>query len=631
MEKFLFSAGGLILVLVCVILFNLIIANVNIRWDATEDNLYSLSDSTKTILEKMEQDVTIKFFYSKGIVNLPVNIKNYAQRVIDFLSEYEFNGNGRINLEIYDPKPDSEEEEWAQKYGIRGINLPTGEAVYFGLVAMAADQEETIPFMDPTREEHLEYDISRIISRIQTSKKSKIGVISSLPLFGSAPNQFAMQNPNQGTQPWLVIAELEKTYDVEQIDANAENLPDGIDLLVMVHPKTISDQLEFAVDQFILRGGKAIVFTDPFCTTDNSPDQSKSSTLNRLFTSWGVKMDTAKALVDYNYATRLRNRNNQIENNPLWISIKPEGFNQDQLITAQLENMLLPLAGTLEKTKDSKVEFIPLIQSSANSNLTETFKLRFGAEAIRRDFKASVETYTLAAMVKGKFQTAFPAGRPAKKDDAKKDDSKEDADKAGNEADTKAMKEAEAAAAIIIVADADLLFDGYYVNRQNFLGFNISKIFNDNLNFLLNASEMLTGTSELIDIRTRGKFERPFLKVQELEEIAQKRWLAREQDLVRKVEETNNKLRELEQSKDSSQQFILSAEQEKEIENFQEEKRRINKELKVVRRNLRKDIDSLGNLIKFINIFLMPLLVALAGIAFAVYKQRKLNNSRSFA
>ena len=613
----LFSAGGLGLMLVILVLVNLIISQVNIRWDATKDKLYSLSDGTKKILVDLQEEVSIKIFYTQDHPETPLPIKTYGQRMLDFVSEYEYYSNGKIHLEVYNPKPDSEEEEWAQKYGIEGINLPSGENLYFGLVGVAADQEETIKILDPTREEHLEYDISRMIYRLQSPKKRKIGVISSFGVMGKEPNYYnQMSAPTKGEPPWLFIKELKKNYFVEKIDSSAEAIDDDTDLVLMIHPKNMSEQLMYAVDQFVLKGGNVITYIDPFAVMDTGTGPMKSSNPEKLLSAWGVSMDPTKMLIDFDYVTRLRGQNNQVENNPMWISISGDGFNSDEIITSKLESVLLPIVGALKKTKDSNYEYETLLQSSKNSALTDVFKVRFGVEQLRRDFSATVEQYDLAVKIRGKFKTAFAGGKP------KTEDAEQAEDKTAVNVDEH-LNVGQKKAAIIVVADSDMLGDNFYVSKQNFLGFDVSRIFNDNLNLLLNTMEMLTGSDALISIRSRGKFDRPFTKVKELEKAAQERWMAREQELVRKVEETNRKLTEFERKKDQSQKYIVSQEQEAEIKKFKFEKRRINKELKKVRRNLRVEIESLGNLVKFINIGLMPLLVCIGGIIFWIYRRRK--------
>jgi ABC-type uncharacterized transport system involved in gliding motility auxiliary subunit len=613
-----FSVGGAVLVVVIVVLVNLLMSRTTLRWDATEDGLYSLSPGTKTILSEIEQDVTIKVFYSKHVVNTPSHIKTFAQRVLDFLSEYEQYGGGKITVQVFDPKPDSEEEEWAITYGMKSIRLPTGENVYLGLVALAADQEASLPFIDPTAETRLEYDLTRTIARVQTADRLTIAVISGLPVFGSAPMNMGMGASRRGTDPWFFIQELKKTYELTQVQPDANQIDPKTDLLLLFHPKTISDTLAFAVDQYILGGGNALVFADPLSLMDDPRMGPGGSVPENLFKAWGIRMDSSKAIVDYSYATQLRNQNNDIETNPLWLSVKKDAFNAENLITADLESMLFPVVGSIEALPDTSAKVDVLVHSSANNTQVEAFMHNMDVQSLRKDFKPSGAKRNLAVRISGTFATAFPDGPP---DKASATEGEEAVEKI-NQKDT-FLQESKSESVIVVVADSDLLFDGYYVSKQNLLGFTINNIFNDNLNFTLNSCEMLTGNPALISIRSRGTFERPFTRVQELERKAQDRWLDREQALVRQVEATNEKLRMLEQQKNGSQQAILSEEQEKEIARFQEEKLKINKELKIVRRNLRSEIEQLGTAVKFTNIFLVPLLIGIGGIIYAVVRRRK--------
>ena len=614
--KTLFSAGGAVLVLVILVLLNVLFARTPWRVDATEGGLYSLSDGTRTILSNLKQDVVIKVFYSKHVVNIPSHVKTFAQRVVDFLSEYEHYGKGRIKVEVIDPKPDSEEEEWAIKYGIKAISLPGGEQVYLGLVALSADHEAVIPFIDPNQETRLEYDITRTISRVEMTKRLKIAIYSSLPIFG-APNM-PMGGPQQSAPPWFFIEELGKTYDLIRVAPDADRIDPEANLLLLFHPRGMSDALTYAVDQYVLGGGNAIVFADPLSLLDDPRMGAGGSIPERLLKAWGVTMPEGKAVADYTYATRLRNRDNQVENNPMWLSVPAAGFSVDNLITVNLESMLMPIAGAIETLPDTPYHVEPLIVSSPNNQLVDAFAHNLDVEALRQDFKPSGIVRNLAVRISGKFKTAFPDGKPksAAETGAAGDGS-------GTAAAAAPLKEGKAESVVVVVGDSDLLYDGYYLSKQNFLGFTVSNIFNDNLNFLLNTAEMLTGNPALISIRSRGTFERPFTRVQTLEQKAQDRWLDREQALVRQAKETNDKLRMLEQQKDASQHAILSEAQEQEIAHFQEEKLKINRELKVVRRNLRADIERLGATIKFINIFLVPLLIGIGGIIFAIIRRRK--------
>jgi ABC-type uncharacterized transport system involved in gliding motility auxiliary subunit len=504
------------------------------------------------------------------------------------------------------------------KYGIQGFNLPTGEKTFLGLVALSADQEQTIPFLDPTREIHLEYDITRIVSQVQTDEKPKIGIMSALNAMGGASmNPMGMQ---QRAEPWLFTKELAKDYELVSITPDQTEIPENLDLLILHHPKNLPDSFLYAVDQFVLSGGRLVVLADAFAIMDQDRSPMKASVPKKLFDAWGVEMASDKIVADYGFSTRLRNRNNQIEENPLWVSVDSDAFNPDQIISAELNGILLPLPGGLKKVKDSPYDYVSLARSSNNAGLVDSFKVPMGIELIKKDFVPDKEPLDYVVSITGKFKTAFEEGRP--KPNAETGKEKEETENPDKPV-RPHLVEAKGENTILIFSDADFLYDAYYLNRQNLLGFEISQMFNDNLNLVQNAAEMLTGNKALISIRSRGRFDRPFTKVQALEQKAQAKWLAREQELVRKVEETNQALRELERGKDADQQVIISAQQEEEIQKFTEERNRIQKELKMVRRNLRADIEKLGTKVKFVNIFLMPLIVSLGGLVYALYRRKK--------
>jgi ABC-type uncharacterized transport system involved in gliding motility auxiliary subunit len=619
LKKTLVSTTGLVVLLVILILVNVILSYANIRWDATEDKIFSLSAGTKNILSKVTQPVTIKYFFSASNPNLPANIKLYAKRIREFLSEYEHASQGKVTVEVHDPKIDSDEEEWAQKYGLRAMRTTGGDNIYFGLVFLALDQEEKIELIDPSREELLEYDFTLIIHRLQTFKKKVVGIISTLPVFGQPQNR-AMPGRPGGARPWFFITEIKKTYEVREINLTSDRIDPSLNLLLIVHPKKIGLKLEYAIDQYVLSGGNALIFVDPMSLSDMSQPRQpfmppSGSSLDRLFTAWGISMEPAKTVADLDHATRVRAPNNRVEDNPVLISVRGGGFAESNVVTSRLEKMLFPMAGAIEKTPESTYDFEPMVQSGENAALIEVIKANFGTDAIRRDFIPAGKRFNLVAQVRGKFKSAFPEGPPKEE--------KPDADSL-KRLEKDHLKTGKEEAALIVVADADMLADQFYVQRSNFLGIPISNVFNDNLNFLSNATEILTGSNDLIGLRSRGKFERPFTAVLELKRRAQERWLAKEKELVKRVEETNRQLRKMEQQKDSSQRSILSPEQEAAIAKFREERREINRELKEVRKNLRADIEALGTTLKGINIFLMPFLVSMAGIVFAIYRQRRM-------
>ncbi len=616
-KKTLLSVTGLAALFLILIFVNIIASYATVRWDATEDKAYSLSEGTEHILSNLTMPVTIKFFYSRSNPDIPNNLKVYAQHVEDFLSEYRRLAKGRIKVDLVDPKPDSDEEEWAQKYGIEPMRTPDGP-MYCGLVFLAADQEDVIPWLDPTREQTLEYDLTRIIYGLQSVKKQSVGVISSLPLFGTRGRPMPGQSQEE---EWLFITELKKTYDVQEISLSVKEIDPNVDLLLVAYPKNISPQLEYAIDQYVLSGGNALIFVDPLCVSDKTPGQqqfmrSSGASLNKVFAAWGISMNTAKAVADFGQPTRVRSGRNSMEDNPLMISARGEAFNREDIVTAGLESMLFPIAGAIERSGEMTAEFESLVDSSKDAALTQAFNAYLGVEAVKKDFMPAGKPFDIAVRLRGTFKTAFPDGwpKPASDDDAAK----------ASPPKGPHLKEATKASTVIVVSDADMLADPFYVQRRNFFGMAISEMFNDNLNFVSNACEILTGSDDLIGLRSRGKFERPFTAVLELKRKAQERWRSKEKELVQRIEETNRKLHQLESQKDGSQQLIISPEQEAEIARFKEERRKINRELKEVRKNLRADIESLGATLKGINIFLMPLLVSMVGIVFAIYKHRKM-------
>ena len=625
LKKTFLSITGLVVLFLILILVNIMASYANVRWDATEDQSYSLSQGTRSILSSMTQPVTIRFFYSQSNPDIPANIKHYARQVRDFLSEYRHESHGMIRVEMVDPKPDSDEEEWAQKYGIQPVQTQGGEKIFCGLVFTAADQEDVIEWLDPSKEQLLEYDLTTIIQGLQNTEKKTVGIISALPVFGSGGRATGPGQP--ATPQWIFITEMKKIYNVQEIKPGVRLIDPALDLLMVVFPKNMSPQLEYAVDQYVLSGGNALIFVDPLCVSYRSGGRqdfmrSSGNALDKVFKAWGVGMDTSKAIADFGQPTQVRTSNRALEENPLMISARGEAFNRKEVVTVGLESMLFPVAGAIERVqeKDEKkpsgdYAFESLVDSSKDAALVDAFKAFLGVDAIKKDFVPAEKRFNIVVRVRGKFKTAFPDG-PPKPDDP--DTPPVDETKYPQ------LKEGKKQATLVIVSDADMLADNFYVQQRNFFGVAVSEMFNDNLNFLSNTSEILTGSDDLIGLRSRGKIERPFTAVLELKKRAKAQWLSKEQELVRKIEETNRKLQALEKEKDVSQKMIISPQQEAEVAKFREQKQQISRELKQVRKNLRSEIEALGVTLKGINIFLMPLLISLLGIGFAVYKNRKL-------
>jgi ABC-type uncharacterized transport system involved in gliding motility auxiliary subunit len=614
----LLSFSGLLVLLAVLILANVLLSFTSVRLDATEGRVYSLSDGTKTILESLEQPVTFKVFYSASDPQLPLQIKAYARRFIEFLEEYERLADGKIVIERYDPKPDSDEEQWANKYGIEARTSGAGDRVYLGVVGVSADREDVLPFMDPSRESLLEYDITRMVVNLGQTDKKVIGIISSLPVFGP-PAQPGM--PQGEDEAWFFVQELKKLYEVKNLSPNVQEIPNEIDLLFVYYPGFLGPQTPYAIDQYLLSGKNAIIYLDPMCLSDPAAAQGgsmrnlQSTALDEALKKWGFFMEPGMAVADMDQPTRVRNRFNVVEENPTWISVRGDSFNRDNVITAGLDTLLLPVAGALFPAEGSKLDWEPLVLSSTHCDVIDSFSATLGARTILQEFVSQNQSQTLAARVWGLVPSAFPDGPPESDMDYETLDQPVD--------EKPQIRLAKEPSTVVLVSDADNLADPYYLQRQNFMGFMMYQMFNDNLNFLLNTCELLTGGDALISIRSRGRIERPFTRVLELEAAAKQKWMDRERELMARAEQTNQRLNELEQMQGMNQEFVVSPELLAEIEQFRDERARINQELREVRKQLRADIERLGSILKFVNIFLMALVVSIAGLAFGIWRHRK--------
>lgn len=624
---------GLVLFFVILIALNIIANQIKTRLDCTEEKLYTLSEGTRQILKKIDRPVTLKLFFSSSEPQMPVFIKAYAKMVRQILDEYRILSNGKIRIEEYDPKPDSEAEDWAGRYGVAGqqIGGMFGPKVYFGLVAVVGDTEATLPAINPNEHERLEYNISRMIVRLINPQKPVVGVMSKLPVLGAEVPPYMLQPGMRPPQAWVAFKELKEDYIVREVSPTVSEIDKEINALVVVHPKELSDETLYAIDQFVLRGGSLIVFVDPLCLVDRETSGSQSfmpmktsSDLNKLFSAWGVGYTPDKVVADMRAASRVQMEPGKIEENSAWLSLDRRSINAKDVLTAKLESIMLPFAGVFRDETSADITMSPLIRSSASAGMVDAMTAIFGGVSINREFKKEGKELYLAVRLSGKFKTAFPEGKPKKSEDdkSKSDAEKKDDEKKDDEKKEESLKEG-VNKAVILVADVDLLYDRFCVQEIDFFGFKANRPFNDNLNFFINALEQVATGPELSDVRARGKYERPFDRVLELAEKAREKWYAMEQELVNKLQQTQSQLQELERQKDKNQRFVLSKEQKEAIARFKQEELRIKDELKIVRRNLRRDIEQLGVKVKIINIALMPLLVAVAGVSFGIYRRKK--------
>ncbi|WP_028319961.1 GldG family protein [Desulfatiglans anilini] len=502
------SAVGLAALFLIVMLVNVLLSFVPARIDATEEKLYSLSEGTRNILARLDEPVTIQFFFSRESADLVGQMKLYARRVEDFLSEYERAAGGKIVIERVDPKPDSDAEDWALSYGLKSLPTGGGEPFYCGLAFLCQDREEVIEFLDPGREDLLEYDVTRSIQRVSAGARGVVGVISPLPVLGADPGQPGAGFQQADSRPWFFVEELRKTYEVREVPLSADRIDPDVDLVLLVHPKDLEPGMEYALDQYVLGGGRMAVFVDPFCVSDTGRPMMSgavpSSSLPRLFGAWGIDVESGRMVVDFEHATTVRGATGQTENNPLILSIGKDGLDAGNVVTSRLEQMLLPVAGAIARKPGASVDFEPLVSTGREAALVETARLREDPAGLRKGF-APGGPYPVAVRIGGHFESAFPDGPPADESGG------EEASPSGGASAhlDKGLK----SAAVIVAADVDFLADRFSVQRGSVFGFNVAQTFNDNLNFLANACEILIGGDDLIGIRSRGTFERPFDKV----------------------------------------------------------------------------------------------------------------------
>ena len=635
--KFSGSIVGLVALLAILVAINMMIGTLKLRKDLTEDKIYTLSNGTRAILKKLDSPVTLKFFFTTSSPKVPMGIKHFGQKVEDLLDEYQIAGGRNIIIEKYNPKPDSDAEEWAQRYGLTGQSLGMmGPTIYLGLVAVKGDNHNAIPFLNPRKEALLEYDITRMITRVAFPKRPVLGISSSLPVMGVQASPFVMPGqPRPISQPaWIAFQELSADYDIRMLSSGLDRIDDDIDIVIVVHPKNLPDKALYTLDQFVLRGGNLIAFVDPLCLTDailsrhvqSASPVKPSSDLVQLTDAWGLTYDPGKVLADISLSTPVIEKDDKAEDSPVFLTLRDPNINSKEVITSQLETMIMACAGTFAGTGSEFLNVTPLLMSSEQSQLINSMAIEMGSEEIRRDFQSGYERLNLAVRLHGRFKTAFPDGKPKAESEADKsnDDNKTGKEKKEEPADdTVSLRESVEPATVIIIGDVDMLYDQFTVQELSFFGQRAFQPINDNMNFLANAVDQLSGGADLAEIRSRGRFDRPFDRVLALQRKAQERWLMREQALQEKLETTRERLEALQAEKDKSQRFILSAEQQQEIERFKQEELKTQRELKQVRKNLREGIEQLGVKVKAVNIILMPVIICIAGLAFALYRRIK--------
>lgn len=628
LETLLYSAIGVAVMFVVIVAVNLLSGAFKSRVDLTENKLYTLSPGTKAILKKIDSPVEVRFYFSQSEARLPSQIRNYANEVEDLLEEFRENSGGKIRVRKIDPKPDSDAEEQAQADGIEGQPIgQLGEQFYFGL-AISLDPEKVAVPLQLERERLLEYDIAHALGLVISTNKPIVGVMTGLPMFGMPMNPMMMRMGQQGQRPWVFVQELKRDYTVRQVQMDADKIDDDIQVLIVAHPKNISDKAQYAIDQFVLRGGKLLAFLDPISFVDREQAQPNNplagmmpgapSSLPKLLQTWGIAFDTTKVVADLNFTRTLAfNQREQPQPRPTFLFVNPDGINREDALTGQLDNLLLAEAGAFAGTPATGLEKAVLLHTTKNSAMVDGTSARFNPQQIMQEFKASGTEQALAIRLKGKFKTAFPEGKPAEApagDDKEKKDEKKPADNS--------LKESKAESVVILVADVDFLNDNFALNPE-LLQFGIAQPMNGNLALAQGMVEQLSGDVNLVGTRSRGALRRPFTVVQKMQAEAQAEFQGTIQKLNEERTAAQAKLRELQGKKEPGQRLIASPEQLAEIAAQQKREREINREIRDINKRLRERTEALETKTKWLNIAAVPGLVIAAGLSmFFIRKQR---------
>ena len=626
--------GGVAAMAVILIAFNVLAGAFKERVDLTKEKAFTLSKGTRAILQKLDTPIKIRFYCTQGEPSAEtIFFRNYAKHVEDLLAEYKQVAKGKITIEKYDPQPDSDAEDSARLDGIEGQMMRNGEKFYLGLAVVQLDEKQSIPFLDPSRERLLEYDLSRAITRVGTPDKPVVGVMSPLPVFGMPSNPMMMRMGQQGQQPWVIVTELKNDFNVQRVGMDVDKIDDNIKVLVVIHPRDITDKAQFAIDQFVMRGGKLIAFLDPLPMTDTREQNemlgsmpNNGSSLDKLLKAWGLSFETTKVVADMNFKMQLAGRNGQPQDAPAVMAVTGAGLNTDDILTSQIDNVWLPYAGAFTGTPVAGLKETVLLKSTRDSQLVDGFMAHLSGESIMKDFKPSGTEYALAVRLTGKFKTAFPGGPPEeKKDEDKKDADKKDADKKAEpkKADD-SLKETTQDNTVILVGDADMLYDRVALQPIQTLFGTAYTPANGNLSFAQNAIEQLTGDNNLIGVRSRATVARPFTKVKAMEAAANEKFQSEIKRLEDTASDAQRKINELQQQKkDKDQRFILSPEQTAELTKLRTEEAETRKHLKQVQKDLRKEVVSLQTTVKWVNILAVPLAVMASGLVIAFVKRRK--------
>jgi len=599
------ALAALVAIGVMLVAVNIVVARVPpLRLDLTAERLYTLADGTRNTLARIDEPITLRFYYSSRIAAAAPAYGVYAQRVRELLDQYVAAARGKIRLEVYDPQPFSDAEDRAVAFGLQSVPLSDqGESVYFGLAGTdSTDDQQVIAFFHPERERFLEYDLTRLVHALAFPKRTVVGLLTGLPL--------------DGEEPTPIVAQLRQNDDVKDLPLDLAAVPPGTDVLLIVHPQNLSDATRFAIDQYVLKGGKAIVFVDPYSELQASlvkatdPPASMASDLAPLLQAWGVKFDPGIVAGDRRAARRVAvpvpGRAPQAFDYVAWLNLQSANLDRDDPITADLSQIGMATAGILQPIAGATTKFEPLIQTSSDAAPIPVDKIKGLPDVggLLAHFRPEQRPLVLAAHVTGKAATAFPGGAPAAT------------------APGEVLTESAQPINVVVVADTDMLDARFWAETRDFYGRSVVVPVANNADFLANAIEVLAGGPDLVGLRSRGTAARPFEVVERIQRAADDRYAAEQRTLSAQVKEAEEKLRSL-TANEPSDGAATSADQAKEIDKFRARLLQSRGQLRAVQAALRREIERLKVMLEFFDIALIPIVVAAAAIVMAALRRRR--------
>ncbi len=613
-RKFVSNLGLVVLALAFLaftVLNNLMFSSARI--DLTDNAIYTLSDGSRSIIDKIDEPLNLYLFFSESTSTELTAVRSYAKRVRELLEEYALYGGSNIQLHVIDPEPFSEQEDQAAEFGLQAVPVnAAGDNLYLGLAGTnAVGDVETIGFFQPDKEEFLEYDISKLIHTLSTIEKPVLGLMSTIKIQGDIDMQTFQQTP-----AWVMVSQLEQLFDVRSVDTTAEEIDSEIKVLMVVHPKGLNDLTLYAIDQFVLRGGHLLAFMDPLAEQDAPPQANpmmpqapaeRASDLNKLTKAWGVTLSKNKIVGDSQTALQVGGGSGAPVRHLGILGLEPDNFDKNDVTMGALESINVATIGYFDIDEAAEANVVRLIQSSTFAMPLDAFQFQFLRDPadLQKSFAPTGTRYAMAVRIGGPAKSAFPDG----------------VGESEGAAPGEQIKESDHIN-VILFADTDLLSDRLWVRVQNFFGQRIASPWANNGDLVTNAVDNLFGSTDLISIRSRGRFTRPFDLVQDLRREAEAKYLTKANDLQAQLAETERKLTELQKTREETSNLGLSPEQRSALAQFEQEKLKIRKELRDVRHQLGQDIDSLGATLKFVNVALIPLMLTLLLFFFSRMRAR---------